>query len=372
MPFFVWMMRKRHPTPFRPLVLWALRGMVPIVVAVAVFFILDPLVLQYPGKFLSDFKEQITDPLLGAVRPIFMAQFADIRNLRLYWFTNLLWWSLGPMLEILGLAGVVWFFARKDSRAAVVAAFAVIYYLVAGHTVAPMIRYTHPLLPALAVTAGVLCFDWLERSRRRTFPAMVIGAALLSTAAYAAAYMNVFRQPDSRVEASRWLVENVPKDAKILVEPSQNTPPMGGYYTNINFDDDHVLWGGTDRRQAERERNDYYHLYTLDGYKYLYADRVDDAEKRRYIASRLAAVDWIVIDDTYLQWYQHLPESDNAVLKQHYRDLFDNKLGFVQVKTFKTYPSLFGKAINDDKAEFTFRLFDHPRVFVFRRFSATR
>jgi len=40
------------------------------------------------------------------------------------------------------------------------------------------------------------------------------------------------------------------------------------------------------------------------------------------------------------------------------------------VKTFKVYPKLFGVTINDDAAEFSFRLFDHPRVFVFRRFAA--
>ena len=341
-------------------------------VAGAVFFLLDPLVLQYPEKFLSDFKEQITDPLLGAVKPIFMAQFADIPNLRLYWFTNLLWWSLGPMLELLGLAGVIWLFFRKDPRAIVVAAFAVIYYAVAGHTVAPMIRYTHPLAPTLAVAAGVLAADWLQRSRRVVLSGdrdwrhrshhRPLRARLHERVPSAG-------QPAGSIEVA---VRERSRDAKILVEPSQNTPPMGGYYSNVNFDNDYVLWGGTTRGQAERERNDYYHLYTLDGYRYLYADRVDDEEKRRYIASRLAQVDWIVIDDTYLQWYQHLPASENGVLKQDYQELFSGKLGFVQVKTFKTYPSLFGKDLNDDRAEFTFRLFDHPRIFIFRRFSAER
>ena len=87
--------------------------------------------------------------------------------------SNLLWWSLGPMLELLGLAGVVWLFFRRDPRAVVVAAFAVIYYAVAGHTVAPMIRYTLPLAPALAVAAGVLGADWLQRSRNRVLPRIV-------------------------------------------------------------------------------------------------------------------------------------------------------------------------------------------------------
>ena len=55
------------------------------------------------------------------------------------------------------------------------------------------------------------------------------------------------------------------------------------------------------------------------------------------------------------------------MVKQYYRDLFDGRLGFKLVKTFKIYPSLFGLTINDDDAELTFRLFDHPRVFVFLR-----
>ncbi len=61
------------------------------------------------------------------------------------------------------------------------------------------------------------------------------------------------------------------------------------------------------------------------------------------------------------------PEPDHAVVKQYYRDLLDGRLGFKLVKTFKVYPSLFGRAIRDDAAELTFRSFDHPRVFIFMR-----
>jgi hypothetical protein len=367
--YFLSPRRPDNVRPISPWAVWVLRGMVPVVVAVATFFILDPLVLQYPDKFLSDVKEQITDPLTGVTRPIFMAQFADLTHPRLYWFTNLLWWGVGPMLEILGLLGVGWLLVRWDKRAAVAAAFPIIYFLVAGRTVEPMIRYSLPLAPALAIAAGVVGADWLRRRPGRGLAMVVVGATVVTTGLYAFAYMNIFRQPDSRLEASEWLLENVPRDAKILVEPSQNTPPMGGYLTNPNFYNDYVLWGGTGRREAERERRDYYHLFTFDAYRYLYADRYDDPEKRRYIDSRLKQADWIVIDDTYTIWYEHLPASENAVLKQHYQDLFDGKLGFALVRTFKTYPGISGWTINDDAAEMTFKLFDHPRVYIFRRFA---
>ncbi|HEV8672747.1 MAG TPA: hypothetical protein VGX21_01765 [Methylomirabilota bacterium] len=36
-------------------------------------------------------------------------------------------------------------------------------------------------------------------------------------------------------------------------------------------------------------------------------------------------------------------------------------------KTFKVYPSFFGRRLADDRAELTFRLFDHPKVWVFAR-----
>ena len=75
-----------------------------------------------------------------------------------------------------------------------------------------------------------------------------------------------------------------------------------------------------------------------------------------------------------MQWYDRLNRSvnseereQNAVVAQHYRDLFEGKLGFELVKTFKVYPSVLGISINDDPSEFTFRLFDHPRVYIFRR-----
>jgi hypothetical protein len=43
------------------------------------------------------------------------------------------------------------------------------------------------------------------------------------------------------------------------------------------------------------------------------------------------------------------------------------RLGFELIKTFKVYPKLFGYEINDDSAELSFRLFDHPRVYIFKR-----
>ncbi len=359
--------RPASPQPLVRWVRWALRGIVPIGVGMGTFLVLDPLAWQYPAKLRSDIKDWVIDPLTGATKPAWTAQFADVFWPRLYWFTNLLWWSLGPALEIVGLAGVVWLVTRWDKKAALAGVFPILYFMAAGLTTTPFIRYVIPLCPALAIAAGVLSADLMRRPKWRSLALAGTAVTVLTTGLYAAAYMNVFRQPDSRLEASRWLLQHVPADSKILVEPSQNTPPMGLYLTAPDFNRDYVLRGNPN---GNAERREYYDLFTMDVYRFLYNPGVSDDMRQRYIDQHLPLADWVVIDDTFLQFYQHLPVSTHRVPKQYYENLFAGRLGFKLVQTFKTYPSLFGITINDDSAELTFRLFDHPRVFIFQRVSS--
>jgi 4-amino-4-deoxy-L-arabinose transferase-like glycosyltransferase len=362
-----YLLSPRRPRAARPVsdwLRWIAVGIVPIVVAVAVFLALDPMVWMYFQKFKDDLRTVVVEPLTGASRPIWTAQFADIGSPTRYWFTNLLWFSLGPALEIWSLLGLVWLVTRRGRVALVAAAFPVAYYLLAGRTIAPFIRYAVPLAPALAVAAAALSADLIQRQRTRWLGTVLTVVVVAATAGYATAYMNVFRDDDSRLEASTYLQVRVPAATRILVEPSHNTPPMGSYFTAPSFYQDYVLWGG-------RERDDYYHLVGLDVYDFLYKSRSDE-EKRQHIQSRLSAVDVIVMDDTFLQFYEHLPEAQHRVVKQYYRDLMTGRLGFQLQRTFKVYPSLFGWDLVDDRAELTFRLFDHPRVFIFRRAAPSR
>ena len=343
---------------------WVSRGLTPLLVGVLLFVAVDPMAITHYDKFRADIVYWVVGVNAGTWRPIYVAQFADVRPW-LYWFTNILWWGLGPAFEIAGVVGVVWLLMRRDRRSIVAAAFPIAYYAAAGQGIAPFMRYGAPLAAGLAVPAAVLCADLLSRPRFRLSAIMLTVVVCGSTALYAAAYMHVYLSPDSRLTASAWLLANVPRDAKILVEPTHNRPPTGSYLAgDLDFNGDYVMWGTT---PSNRDRHDYYELHTLDTYRTLYNRGPSDDDRRGYIRSRLVLADWIVMDDTFLDFYQHLPESEHGVVKQYYRDLFAGRLGFRLVQTFKVYPSLFGHDIVDDGAELTFRLFDHPKVFVFAR-----
>jgi hypothetical protein len=84
-------------------------------------------------------------------------------------------------------------------------------------------------MPPLAVCAACLSIDWLKRPRLRLVSIAATSVVVVTTAFWALAYTNIYRHLDTRLEAGRWAMENIPPGAKVLVEPSQGTPPMGSY-----------------------------------------------------------------------------------------------------------------------------------------------
>ena len=350
----------RSIRPFGPWRRWALHGIAPLAIGAVVFLLLDPMVVLFHQKFRDDVADQISNPLLGGSRPLWNANFRDVQP-QLYWFTNLLPWGIGPAFAVWGVAGVFWLVTRRTRLALAVAAYPLAYYAIAGQTVTPFIRYSLPLIPGLAVAAGVFCGDLLRHPRWRRFGIAATAVVVVSTALYAAAYMNIYARPDIRLQASTLVSAMVPPGASIVVEPSHNIPPTGRYLREPDFYKDYVAWG------SHMTRADQYVLHTLDVYRYLYDTNVPDEEKRRYIERRLASADYILMDDTFVELYDHLSGAEHDVVSDYYDDLFSGRLGFEMVLHLKTSPRLFGFSINDEPAEFTFTLFDHPEIFLFKR-----
>ena len=113
--------RPRSGAGWRAWLVWFGKGCVPIVTAVAIFLIVNPLVLQYPDRFREDVLFHIVSPNFTEERPpIWTAQFAD-EAVRTYWFTNLLPWNLGPALALWGLVGSAWLLIRRERAGLAVA-----------------------------------------------------------------------------------------------------------------------------------------------------------------------------------------------------------------------------------------------------------
>jgi 4-amino-4-deoxy-L-arabinose transferase-like glycosyltransferase len=356
---------------------WVARGISPLVVTGLVVLVADSIAFRYWQKFKDDIRVWVVEPLTGQTQFLWTATFYDVTSPHWYWFTNLLWWGLGPAMEAWALVGVAWLLVRRTKAAFLSAIVPITYFVVAGNTTAPFMRYVIPLIPALAVSAGVLSADAIRTRALRMAGIVLTSIVLGTTALYAAAYMNVYRQEDSRVTAARYISRTVPDGAPVLVEPSQILPPMGSYFGNTDFNVNYQPTARAGQTAYDGRWNPRVHLIVLDTYHYLYDPRVDlpngtrgsltDAEKRAYIAAKVAEADWIITDDSFLEFYAHLPWDTYGPVKQYHEDLVAGRLGFTLDRSFKVYPALFGLDIKDESSELTFRLFDHPRVSLYRR-----
>lgn len=93
----------------------------------------------------------------------------------------------------------------------------------------------------------------------------------------------------------------------------------------------------------------------------------DTPQKRARLAYILEHVDYIVLSSN--RFYDALSRNPRRwpMTLDYYRALFSGQLGFELVRTFASEPNFGPFEIDDRWAEESFTVYDHPRVFVFRK-----
>ncbi len=167
-------------------------------------------------------------------------------------WTNMVLWGMGLPAGLLAWVG--FFYAlwriirmRPDWMAhALPVAWIGGYFLFASTRWVKSIRYMLPLYPFLLLLAGwviVLVWDWAKRSEvaRPQKRALAAGLALLviiPTLLWANAFVDIYRQPVTRVAASAWMYDNIPSAATLLYtvngEPRELNLPLRGYRFDPN------------------------------------------------------------------------------------------------------------------------------------------
>ena len=167
---------------------------------------------------------------------------------------------------------------------------------------------------------------------------MVTGGGLLSTLLYAIAFTNVYAGPDSRIQAYQWAKTNIPAGATLLLERDESLRlPFNKQGVKVLWLDREILY------------------YQLSG-----------EEKIPYLAAMLKRADYIIVGEANKIRYLHTPQL-NPIEYLYYTLLDSGELGFQKVKEYKVYPHLGPITINDERAEQSFHLFDHPRVEIYKR-----
>jgi YYY domain-containing protein len=150
----------------------------------------------------------------------------------LYPLENMVLWGLGVPLGIAAWAGVALVIIRlvrawrrraapsepgpavRWSLVVIPLAWVLLTFLWQGMQYVKSIRYFLPIYPYLAMFAGYLVISALEWARGRRFVARLAAGGLaafvlLGTLAWAYAFIQIYTEPVTRVQATRWMYENV-------------------------------------------------------------------------------------------------------------------------------------------------------------------
>jgi hypothetical protein len=167
--------------------------------------------------------------------------------------------------------------------------------------------------------------------------------ALLHGAAFSAVYAGT----DARVAAARWLDENVTGREIVAVEdPPGYGPPLGSPSREIARPDlrYELLWEGFYARH----------------------ERASEEERRAHLDAVLRRCTWLALSEGHRAEFTAAPEL-RPVESAFYRALDAGELPFRKVAEFKSYPRLGPLVLRDDGAEVLMRVFDHPRVEIWKR-----
>ncbi|MBA3276078.1 MAG: glycosyltransferase family 39 protein [Chloroflexia bacterium] len=273
-------------------------------------------------------------------------------------------WGMGPGLAIAALGGLAWQLWRLAVGRVWPSwitlglvgwiGFHLLYFGVAFGKTQRYLMPAYPFLVLLAAAAivatlrwgwrrGILRVpftNWSVRFPRWLHPGTILPlVAVVTTVLYGAAFVSVYTEPQTRVEASEWIAGNVPAGGTIAWEYWDLPLPVG--VPSI----------------AERG----YILAQLEPY----GD--ENAQKLTHMVSTLQRSDYIVLSSARLS--DTIPRMPwrYPMATRYYEALYSGELGFDQVAHFTSYPELFGIEIDDRSAEESLTVYDHPEVTIFRK-----
>ncbi|HZK66010.1 MAG TPA: DUF2298 domain-containing protein, partial [Chloroflexota bacterium] len=316
--------------------------------ALAVFFAFHPYVLLDPQPFLKDIGYE-SGMVRGETVPPYTIQYLRT-DPGWYHLRNLLLWTAGPylgltlVLSLPYLLGRIALFRRWEE--VLLAAWLLPYLAITMSFQVKFARYLLPVIPLLAVAAAgmlvaiVVAGRQLSRGKRLlawTPMALVLAGAILQTVAF----LGVYSGDHTRVVASRWIYDSVPRGAAIATEHWDDGLPL--------------------RLPEFADREGSFRNITLPMYD------VDTPRKRAELIRSLSQADYLVLSSNRL--YGSIPRVPEVypMATAYYRGLFDGSLGFDLAAQFTSYPSIGPLRFVDDAADESFTVYDHPKVLVFKK-----
>lgn len=207
------------------------------IVSLLTFRVLQPYAFAGPSffdvklnpKWLSNMRE-INQLNQGNTDAPYALQWAD-RTPILHSLKNMLLWGMGLPLGILvwvGWAWAAWEIVRnRNYRHVLPVVWTGVYFVWQSTGFTPAMRYQMPIYPILALlaawalwrawdTSNEVRIEW--RKAARILAGVIAGVTIIGTLYWALAFTNIYREPLTRVAASRWIYTHLPGTVNVVIQ----------------------------------------------------------------------------------------------------------------------------------------------------------
>lgn len=294
------------------------------------------------ATFIKHQKEQIS-MVAGEWKPPYTLQYVGTTPF-IYQLKQMFYFTMGPEIFILGVFGFISLipkiFARYRLGVLVLLIWALSFYLATGGQMVKFPRYLLPIYPIVFFGIGYFVYLFWSRLRPKALKlilcTIIFGVAFLRGSALHA----IYESPHTYEAASEWIFEHVPEGSVFLIPHWDDSLPV---------------------TLPEGRFREAYRYLDLPIYE------ADNEQKLTLMSQRISKADYIAFPT------QRIPGSIPQVADK-YKDsmkllsaLFEGKLGFKLVHSTKTYPAILGFMINDDTADESLSVYDHPKAVIFKR-----
>lgn len=313
---------------------WHIKTLLNLIIYVLIsflfFYLVSPNTFNYLPDFLSTM--QYEQAIVSGRQSVFYTmQFID--TIPYLFQLKTLIWLTSPMVLLAAGWGLFIFFKniKKYQSLWPLIFFSFIYFLYVGSWFAKFNRYLILVIPSLIFLTGI-ALDQYQKNRLGKVATILL---LIFNSLWAGAFFNIYRNEHVRITASSWIETKLAENSLILHEERDERLPV---------------------------------IMTSDKtfqYSLLELYQADSLEKIEHLGKQLAEGDYLIIASQRL--FRTIPRSQEHPYTSHYYQLlFAEQLGYHNIMEFHAYPNLFGINIKDEGVEETFRVFDHPSIYIFQ------
>ncbi|MQC82613.1 MAG: phospholipid carrier-dependent glycosyltransferase [Chloroflexi bacterium] len=332
--------------------LWTSQTTWYLAVAAGVTLLCLPNLLLNPSNFFATDGDSLLLPSMA------IARGETIRIWNLYDFSttpyleylvHLFPYAMGLPVCLAALVGLALALQRRTPEARILLAWLFPYFLLVGGLHTRPYRYATPMLPVLALLAAWACIEVGRRiAWHRIHPVLPVLPALLvalPTFGFALATARIYGVEDARIQAARWVQQNIPEGEGVYVE-------NGGFPT---------AWMAPPERYRPTVDKTGFFMDTDGAVPYFM--------KIQFIKERLDNAPWaILIEENRMRPYGAVPQR-YPIAHEFYAHLAQGNLGYEQVATFKVFPGIGNWTWTQAGTEPTATAYDHPRVHIYKRTS---